>query len=135
MSTEILLYVAIGIIWLVLQALGRKKKPQQQPAQPQRPPVTLQDVLGKMEWVPNNEPPAPPAVQPVDLMPAPRPRPSAPAAEPVPPGRKPKVAVKKPDRTPLAEQLRNPQTAQSAVIAAEVLGKPRAYRKAQVRRL
>ena len=129
MSTEILLYVAIGIIWLVLQALGRKRKPQQQQAQPERPPVTLQDVLSEMEWVPNNEPPA---EQQVDLTPAPPLKPTASVPAPPPPAPGTKVTAQR--RIPLVEQLRDPQTAQSAVIAAEILGKPRAYRKRSVRR-
>lgn len=133
MSLEILLYVAVGILWLILQALGKRKKAQQQRAagEPQRPPVTLQDVLTEMEWIPSERPaapdPAPVEIRHFGSTPV---QPALPIAKPVSKPRKPEFGVRARVQIPLGsdlmKQLRDPQSAQTAILVAEILGKPRA---------
>lgn len=138
MNLEVLIYVAVGILWLVLQALGRKKKAQQTaPNRPERPPVTLKDVLNEIEWVPTSQPqvpaPAPREIQPHDILPTPQP--VAPAPVPVKPRANTQDNVPSAEHSAIIDQLRDPQSAQSAVIVAEVLGKPRAFRRPRLIRL
>ena len=132
MSLEILFYVALGILWLVLQALGKRKKAQQRAAgQPQRPPVTLQDVLTEMEWIPSERPaaldPAPVDIQRIGSTPV---KPALPVAKPVPTSRSSELGARMRVQThgesDLMKQLRDPRSAQTAILVAEILGKPRA---------
>ena len=136
MSTEILIYVIIGIIWLVFQVLGKKKKPQKRAqGQPQRAPVTLQDVLKEMDWIPGDRPeptqpqvvtiPQPDYPRPVARVPSPQP----PVVPAVRPHAVPKAALPAVDGATLMKQLRNPESVQTAILLSEILGKPRALNK------
>ena len=140
MSIEILIYLAVGILWLILQALGKKKKTQQTAAGgPQRPPVTLEEVLNEMEWIPGEQPsipePAPLEFQPIDAKPVQRVQPKAVLKVPI--KREDSVEARPPVIEPsnLIRQLKDPQSAQTAVIVSEILGKPRAYRRLELRTL
>ena len=132
MSLEILIYIAVGILWLIVQALSKKNKAQKHASgQSQRPPVTLQDVLTDLDWIPAEQP-AKPDPAPVDYqrLDSTFTQPVSPKTQltvtPIKPRLKRRVSVPVGVQSALKSQLRDHQSVQTAIVVAEILGKPRA---------
>ncbi len=151
---ETLLYIILGILYLVFTALGRVAKKRQQTTQ-QEEPWSLDDALRDLqtssedqtEVAPAPVPPAPAdwsdAYIPTTPAPAGLPPESprfanpdfiAPAAQPaVKP--KPRELADPPRRSSanapatIIRNLRDPKSAQTAIILSEILGRPRGARR------
>lgn len=153
--SDLIIYIIVGILWLIFTALGKKQK-QQQKQRPKPSDWSLEEALRGLEIGRRGDDPmtAPPPEPQVRQPAAPTPAssrwpdefqgfqttfaddtfekpavrpPSEPPARPAPP---PKPAAKKSKvpRSKIVARLRDTNSAQTAVVLSEVLGKPRAHR-------
>ncbi len=151
---DLIIYIIVGILWLIFSVLGKKQK-QQQRQRTKPDGLSLEDALREYELARRGGEPmaTPPPVPPLQPPAVPEPVPSRwpdefqgyqttfaddtfrqPAQpvmrKPAPAAPSVKPATKK-SRVPTSKitaRLRNPQSAQVAVVLSEVLGKPRAHR-------
>jgi len=143
---ETLLYIILGVMYLIFTIIGKLAKKKQQPSKNQDP-WSLEDALGDLQGYTEEQPeiapiPAPYSPtdfsqQPVDLSPAYTDihRISTTESDPVP-----TVNLKSVEKPPLetherntiskiVDQIKDPKSAQTAIILSEILGKPKAARR------
>jgi len=151
---ETLLYIILGVLYLVFTALGRAAKKRQQNTN-EKEPWSLEDALRDLQGTSEEQPevaPAPTHPAPADMpdlyapynsdienSPPITPRtdytpvnsPSTPRFPPPKPERvdAPKESVPGSDiSATIAEQLKNQKSAQTAIILGEILGRPKGSR-------
>ena len=163
---ETLLYIILGVLYLVITLLGRAAKKKQQ-EQKKQEPWSLEDVLGDFpsssrEQPQSSAPPPTPAPEPI---PVPfnwsdefRPSGSF-ESENIPssaskPTRLPSIRQAKPAQTEplyldipkrrssatpaaraISRQLKNPSSAQTAILLSEILAQPKGIRRPHAKRL
>jgi len=145
---ETLLYVILAILYLIFTIIGRVAKKKQQSSQEEQQPRSLEDTLRDLAGYTEESPEVTP-IPPVDWpdpritydTPTPTPIkveriPSSPSASPPPhrpPSPSPDQSIPPHQKTitasKIASQLNNPESAQTAIILSEILGKPRATRR------
>ena len=137
---ETILYICLGIIWLIYRAISKRKNPKQstpnvpQTGKSQRQPVSFEDLLKELAPPPPQQTFAPVDPDPVFSAP-PLPRQPLGQRNTVQPPPL-KEAMQKPEavagpalkRSLLLDELRNPKSAQTAIVLGEILGKPHALR-------
>ncbi len=145
---ETLLYIILGIVYLIFTALGRANKKKQRTTNQEREKEwSLEDALRDLQGLPEEQPeitspPAPTsssdwsgeytaynpeagssspkAREQKHTAPKPSPAPKAGAASPS----KKQPLIPKTSKT-IAEQLRNQDSARTAILLGEILGKPK----------
>ena len=146
---ETLLYIILGVLYLIFTIIGRvaKKKQQPQPTNESQQPWSLEDTLrdlaGYSEEQPNTAPPPPTDwSDPQITYDTPISNPTPAKLERTPPTSSASNLSRPPLKTPpkqskippsksttaskIASQLSNPESAQTAIILGEILGKPKA---------
>ncbi|MCY4158871.1 MAG: hypothetical protein OXE92_07015 [Bacteroidetes bacterium] len=148
---ETLLYILLGVLYLIFTALGRVAKKRQQTTN-KKEPWSLEDALGDLQGPFEERPDVAPAPLPRDLpdpymppninaenslpdliqseyTPSVTPIPQQPPALPS----KPTEATESLPSTPstpakIAEKLKNQKSAQIAIVLGEILGRPKGAR-------
>ncbi len=142
---ETLLYIILGILYLIFTIIGRVAKKRQQPS-PSQEPWSLEDALADLQGYPEQQPditPVPesyiPDQQIYQSLEADDPQYSEISQRPsTPPQSDSEPAVVEKSHNPsalrktpsmLADQFKNPEDAQTAIILSEILGKPKGSRR------
>ena len=137
---DLLIYIIVGILWLIFSILGKKQKQQQRTKSEN---WSLEDALRELEMPSQGEEPmATPA--PAESVSSPWPdefqgfpakfaddnfqQPVKRRPAPQKPASKPTTRSSSLPKSAIIARLRDAQSAQTAVVLSEVLGKPRAHR-------